>query len=229
MGVPFFLLMASVAGVIAAWAAQSPELLMVAGPAMLGSLWLWLKAFVLWLERRMRQGEPSAFEPAEPDGAPRSRFARPSRRVLPRRPKRPPKLIVVDGSNVMYWKDNTPHLATLLEVLRALEARGYSPGVVFDANAGYILAGRYLHHNAFSRLLHVPEERVMVAHKGEPADKTVLAAARDFGVRVVSNDRFRDWAAEFPEVANPSHFLRGNYRDGVLWLQPEPAADPVTA
>ena len=36
--------------------------------------------------------------------------------------------IVVDGSNVMHWKDETPRLATLNEVLSFLQVRGYNPG-----------------------------------------------------------------------------------------------------
>ena len=43
----------------------------------------------------------------------------------------------------MYWRDNTPRLDTLREVLSELAARGYAPGIVFDANAGYLLSGRY--------------------------------------------------------------------------------------
>ena len=39
-----------------------------------------------------------------------------------------PTRIVVDGSNVMHWKDETPRLATLNEVLSFLQVRGYNPG-----------------------------------------------------------------------------------------------------
>lgn len=212
MGGPVLLFLTSVCAVLVAWVAQSPEALMVVGPAAIASLWILLKALLAWLRPPLPQ--PGSEAAAE----------RPRRRVLPRRHKRRPKLIVVDGSNVMHWKDNTAQLATLLEVLRALEARGYTPGVVFDANAGYKISGSYRHDFAFGKLLGLPQDRVMVVNKGEPADPVVLAAAREHGVRVVSNDRFRDWAKDFPEVANPAHFLRGGYRDGVLWLQPEVVA-----
>jgi rRNA-processing protein FCF1 len=202
---PVLLFLTSAVAVAVAWLAHSPEALMLAGPAAIASLWILLKALVALIS------------------LPRKRAAAPprQRRVVPRRHKRAPRMIVVDGSNVMHWKDNTAQLATLQEVLRALEVRGYTPGVVFDANAGYKISGSYRHDFAFGRLLGLPQDRVMVVNKGEPADPVVLAAAREHGVRVVSNDRFRDWAKDFPEVADPAHFLRGGYREGVLWLQPE--------
>ncbi len=128
------------------------------------------------------------------------------------------KWIVIDGSNVMHWKDNKPQIETVREVVERLTSLGYTPGVVFDANAGYLVAGKYQHHGSFGRLLGLPEDRVMVVNKGMPADPTVLLAARDLGARVVSNDRFRDWAEAHPEVYEPSHFIRGEYRSGKLWL-----------
>jgi hypothetical protein len=90
--------------------------------------------------------------------------------------------------------------------------------VVFDANAGHKLTGRYKHDHALGKLLGLPEARVMVVDKGTPADPTILAAARDLGARVVTNDRYRDWAETHPEVASAGHLIRGGYRDGHLWL-----------
>jgi len=119
----------------------------------------------------------------------------------------------------MYWRDNTPRLDTLREVLSELAARGYAPGIVFDANAGYLLSGRYQHDGALGHLLGLPEDRVMVVPKGSPADPVVLAAARDLGAPVLSNDRFRDWSADHPEVAIPGHVIRGQYREDGLWLE----------
>jgi len=104
------------------------------------------------------------------------------------------------------------------ESSNAIALLGYSPGVVFDANAGYKITGRYQHDGALGRLLGLPEDRVMVVAKGTQADPTVLTAARDLGARVVSNDRFRDWVEAYPEVLDPGHVVRGGYRGGKLWL-----------
>ena len=126
--------------------------------------------------------------------------------------------VVLDGSNVMHWKDGTPHMDPVKEVLACLTAQGFTPGVVFDANAGYLLSGRYRHDGWLSRTLGLPEDRVMVVNKGEPADRKILTAARDMGAFVVTNDRYRDWAEDFPEVKMSEHLARGGYRDGNLWL-----------
>ncbi|MDP2082870.1 MAG: hypothetical protein U0934_10660 [Pseudotabrizicola sp.] len=131
----------------------------------------------------------------------------------------PLRSIVVDGSNIMHWKGETAQLSTLQEVVRSLIDHGYQPGVVFDANAGYKLTGRYMDDGPLAYALGLPADRVLVVPKGEPADPVILKVARDLGALVLSNDRFRDWAAEFPEVAQQGHLRRGGYRDGVLWME----------
>ena len=155
--------------------------------------------------------------------APEATGPRPTR---PARRKAEPQWIVVDGSNVMYWRDGTPQIDTVRAVIGRLRDLGYTPGVVFDANAGHLLEGRYRHDHAFGRMLGLPEERVMVVPKGSPADPVILTAARDLGARIVTNDRYRDWAADHPEVATPGQLVRGEYRDGALWLDLAPARDP---
>jgi hypothetical protein len=131
----------------------------------------------------------------------------------------PSNAIVVDGSNVMYWADDTPKIEPVREVVRHLIDKGFAPGVVFDANAGYLVAGRYLHDHDFARLLGLPAKHVMVVDKGTPADATILAASRDMEARVVTNDRYRDWADEHPHLRQRGVLVRGGFRDGRLWLE----------
>lgn len=126
--------------------------------------------------------------------------------------------IIVDGSNVMHWQDGTARLGPLREVIAILQERDFIPGVVFDANAGYKLSDRYMDADALGHLLGLQQDQVMVVPKGEQADATILIAARDHGVRIVTNDRFRDWADSFPDVSQSSTLVRGGYRDGQLWL-----------
>ena len=126
--------------------------------------------------------------------------------------------VVVDGSNVMYWRDGNPRIEPVQEVVRHLTALGYKPGVMFDANAGYLFAGSYRGDKAISKLLNLPVECVTVVPKGSPADPFILKAARDRGASVISNDRFRDWVCDFPEIARPGHLIRGEYRQGRLWF-----------
>ena len=129
------------------------------------------------------------------------------------------KWVVIDGSNVMYWQGGSPDVETVRSVVRQLEKAGFTPGVMFDANAGYLLEDRYLHDGAFARRLGLPQDRVMVVPKGVQADAYILKAARDMGAVIVTNDRFRDWAVDYPEVARDGYLIRGGYRDGALWLE----------
>jgi hypothetical protein len=140
-------------------------------------------------------------------------------RALWRRPA--PRWILVDGSNVLHWADGVPQLATLRAVVDHLTDLGFAPSVVLDANAGFKIGDRYQHDAAFGRMLGLPVAQVRVVGKGTPADPALLAAARDLGARIVTNDRFRDWAEAYPEVANPGHLVRGGFRDGKLWLDIE--------
>ena len=126
--------------------------------------------------------------------------------------------VIVDGSNVMYWRDNMPRIETLREVLVALERAGFAPGVVFDANAGYKLVGRYMPDRALAAALGLPQARVIIADRGEPADPMILTAAARAQARIVSNDRFRDWADSHAIVGDPASMIRGGYRNGQLWL-----------
>lgn len=135
------------------------------------------------------------------------------------RKRRKPRWVIVDGSNVMYWDGGTPNIAPVKAVLAELTRRGMTPGVVFDANAGYLLTGRYRHDYALGKMLGLPAERVMVVPKGTVADTYILAAARDLGAKVVTNDRYRDWSEAHPEVLEPGFLIRGGVREGAVWVE----------
>ncbi|OIP87107.1 MAG: hypothetical protein AUK37_02060 [Rhodobacterales bacterium CG2_30_65_12] len=187
MVAPAVLFFTSFAGVVAALALPGwSDLLMIAGPAALASLYLLLRA-------------------------------------LSQRPGTTPNWVILDGSNVMYWRNETPDLETVRVVLAHVANLGMTPGVVFDANAGYLLFGRHQNDRAFSERLALPLDRVLVVPKGTPADPFILTAAHDLGARIVTNDRYRDWAGDFPDVKTPGYLIKGGYRAGRLWLDLAPA------
>ena len=188
------------------------DLLLVAGPTALASLYLFLRT---WTQHS---------SPSRKDAPGTGRVERRKRSGAGTRagPRRGEGMMVLDGSNIMHWHDEVPKLSTVQEVINRLTSFGFTPGIVFDANAGYKLEGRYLTEKAFARKLGLPREHVMVVAKGNPADPILLGAAHDLGARVVSNDRFRDWVDEHPELNEPGHVIRGGYRDGQLWLSVDP-------
>lgn len=134
--------------------------------------------------------------------------------------------IVVDGSNVMHWQDNTPRLAPVLKVIGDLQARGFDPGVVFDANAGWKLFGRYLNEHELGQMLGLPKDQVLVVPKGTQADPYILATAKQFDARIVTNDRYRDWADDHPEVTQPGFLIRGEVQGDVVRLMDVDAQRP---
>ncbi|TKZ21890.1 hypothetical protein FAP39_04635 [Shimia litoralis] len=129
------------------------------------------------------------------------------------RPKPRPK-IAVDGSNVLYWENNVPSLGTVREVLARLSHAGYDPYIWFDANVGYLVSDRYLNERALGKMLRFPAGRIQIADKGTPADPLILAYASRAKVRVVTNDRFRDWTQEYAQFQDQRLFVRGSVKNG---------------
>lgn len=127
--------------------------------------------------------------------------------------------VLIDGSNVMHWQDNTPSLEAVRTVVDQVRKLGYVPGVVFDANAGWKLFGRYLHDQEFAKMLGVEARQVLVVAKGTQADPFLLQTAREFGARIVTNDRFRDWAEAHPEVQAPGFLIRGSAGESGITLR----------
>lgn len=128
------------------------------------------------------------------------------------------RLAIIDGSNLIYWRDQHCSLQPVQEAIAILRKAGFRPCVIFDANAGYLVADRYLDGGAFAKRLGLSEQNAHVVPRGQPADPFILQLARESGGIVVSRDRFRDWKEAFSDETKPERVVRGGYRDGVLAL-----------
>jgi hypothetical protein len=117
--------------------------------------------------------------------------------------------IVVDGSNVMHWERDTPDVRSVFHVIVALKTEGYVPIVWFDANAGYLIGDRYMGPAPLARLIGLSERQVFIAPKGTPADPLLLKDAVALKARVVTNDRYRDWEEQFPQIREKGFLVRG--------------------
>jgi len=126
--------------------------------------------------------------------------------------------IIVDGSNVMHWLDNVPTLDAVAFVLADLKQRGLYPRVWFDANVGYKVSDRYVGPGTLARHLGLENRQVRIAPRGTPADPLLLDDARNLKARVVTNDRFRDWAESHPQVTEPGFLVRGRLQSGKVTL-----------
>lgn len=144
---------------------------------------------------------------------------------VPHTPQKP--RILVDGSNVLFWDSESPQIATVFAVVRNLEAQGFHPGVIFDASVGYRIGTRYQDDAELAQLLALPLADVLVVPKGTVADEYLLNAARDMKVRIVTNDRYREWAETFPEVRQPGRLVQGAVTRGqVRWTKETPVPKP---
>ncbi|PVH30643.1 NYN domain-containing protein [Pararhodobacter oceanensis] len=127
--------------------------------------------------------------------------------------------VVIDGSNVMHWRDNKPDLDSVKQVVGALQREGLTPVVWFDANAGYLTKGQYLGPKPLARHIGVPERAIFVAPKGTPADPLILNSAKTLRARVVTNDKFRDWSGEFPFLSDSGFLIPGRFVENSVRLR----------
>ncbi len=99
--------------------------------------------------------------------------------------------ILIDGSNVMYWRGDQADVCVVRLVVGALTARRFAPTVYFDHSIGQTPA-------ALAAAVGLAEGDVIVAPRGTPADPLLLSASDAGRVQIVSRDRFRAWHAAFP-------------------------------
>jgi hypothetical protein len=129
------------------------------------------------------------------------------------------RYIVVDGSNVMHWRNETPSMKTVQLVVGRLIEQGFVPVVWFDANVGYKIGDHYLGPYPLSRMLGVSVRQVFVAPKGTPADPLLLNAAKALSARVITNDRFRDWVDSHPQIKEAGFLVQGTVQGNAVTLE----------
>ncbi len=103
--------------------------------------------------------------------------------------------IVIDGTNVMYW-NGAADLSTLTAVVHSLKARRFLPYVFLDASSRHHLGDKTLNERGFAKALGLHRSRVMVCPAETEADVFILKFARQEGLPILSNDRFRDRAQQ---------------------------------
>ena len=73
--------------------------------------------------------------------------------------------------------------------------------------------------SSVAHLLNLPREQVFVVPKGSQADPFLLETAREQRARIVTNDRYRDWAETYPEVHEPGFLVRGDWTGKTVSLR----------
>jgi hypothetical protein len=105
------------------------------------------------------------------------------------------RLVLIDGSNVAHSSEgDKPRLANILLIEEKLREEGMEPVIVADAALRHQIDDR----GRYEKL--VDEGKIKQAPAGTDADYFILSFARELGASVVSNDRYRDRIARYPEV-----------------------------
>jgi hypothetical protein len=105
--------------------------------------------------------------------------------------------VLVDASNVAHSTEGgQARLANIEAVQRKLREEGFEPLIVADASLRHQIDRK----TDYERL--VNGGLVHQAPAGTDADYFILSFAREMDARILTNDRFRDRAKEFPKERN---------------------------
>lgn len=131
--------------------------------------------------------------------------------------------VILDGSNVMYWHNRTPKLKTVRLAVDEAIAKGYVPVVWFDANVGYLVSDSYMGPGRLANELGLSAKQVLVSPRGTPADPLILQMAKFDNIRIITNDRYRDWEDDFEILRQQDLLVRGHWSRGRVHLKGLPA------
>ena len=107
------------------------------------------------------------------------------------------RMVVIDGANVAYEERSAggkPKLSNLLKVRRELEERDFEAIIIVDASLKYDIDDQ----EQLEQLIRSQEVRQVPA--GTDADYFIIQFADQLDARVVTNDRYRDYAEQYPWV-----------------------------
>ncbi len=120
--------------------------------------------------------------------------------------------VLVDASNVAHATEGgEAKLANLMLVMRRLREDGYEPLIVADA------ALRHQIDNKAEYEKLVDQGVIHQAPAGTDADYFILSFAREMDARILTNDRFRDRASDFPRERDRT--IRFMIVDGEIVLE----------
>lgn len=101
--------------------------------------------------------------------------------------------ILIDGSNVLFWRAGQAQRDVPLLVVRALVARRFAPVVYFDHSVF-----QHIGQDGLDDL--ASEVQVIIAPRGTPADALLLGACDQGRIQIVSCDRYREWRTQHPRL-----------------------------
>jgi hypothetical protein len=120
--------------------------------------------------------------------------------------------VLVDAANVAHSTEGaTAKLSNILVVMDKLREEGFRPLIVADAALRHQIDDKMQYEKL------VEDGVVQQAPAGTDADYFILSFAREMKARILTNDRFRDRAAEFAEEVD--RVIRYMIVDGAVVLE----------
>ena len=107
------------------------------------------------------------------------------------------KVVVIDGANVAYEERSAggkPKLSNLLKVRRELEERGCEAVIIVDASLKYDIDDQEQLENL------IRSQQVRQVPAGTDADYFIIQFADQLDALVVTNDRYKDYAGQYPWI-----------------------------
>ena len=128
------------------------------------------------------------------------------------------KTAVFDGSNIYHLgHDSKLYAQPLGEIVDLLRSQGYRIVCFFDANIFHTLS----EHGAFQSgtrhslamledIFGLEEDEIYVVPSGVQADRYILECLKHLPISfAVTNDRYRDYASQYPIVMNDKFWRKG--------------------
>ena len=108
------------------------------------------------------------------------------------------KVVVIDGANVAYEERSAggkPRLSNLTRVRRELEERGFEAVILVDASLKYDIDDQEQMENL------IRSQQVRQVPAGTDADFFIIQFSQELDALIVTNDRYKDYADQYPWVS----------------------------
>lgn len=107
------------------------------------------------------------------------------------------RMVVIDGANVAYEERSAggkPKFSNLLKVRRELEEKGFEAVILVDASLKYDIDDQEQLENL------IRSQQVRQSPAGTDADYFIINLAHELDALIVTNDRYKDYAQQYPWV-----------------------------
>ncbi len=108
------------------------------------------------------------------------------------------RMVVIDGANVAYEERSAggkPKFSNLLKVRRELEEKGFEPVILVDASLKYDIDDQEQLENL------IRSQQVRQVPAGTDADFFIIQFSQELDALIVTNDRYKDYADQYPWVS----------------------------